>query len=244
MQALSKQFLEECPVEDGFRIRGKEMTRIEVFVDASFAFAVTLLVISFDAIPENFPEMVNAIKGIPAFAASVAMLIWIWHSHNIWSRRFGLEDAMTVFLSALLLIVVLIYIYPLRVMLGGLFSWITGQFLFSPFQYQSYQELRFMFVFMGIAFAAVCFTFLLMYRHALSRADFLLLDERERRRSATMVRNWAGCMVISLMPVALALTLPDGLVPLSGFSLILIGAWMPYSESLGRKARHSPENLE
>lgn len=235
MQELTQEFVDQCPVEDGFRIRGKEMTRIEVFVDAAFAFAVTLLVISFDAIPRNFPEMVNAIKGIPAFVASVAMLVWIWHSHNIWSRRFGLEDSMTVFLSAVLLIVVLIYIYPMRVMLGGLFSWLSGGFFYSPFEYSTYQELRFMFVFMGVAFAAVCLTFLLMYRHALRRASMLLLDATEKNRSATMVRNWAGCMIISLTPVLLGMTLPDSLISYSGFGLLLIAAWMPFSESLGQK---------
>lgn len=34
-------------------MRGLDMTQIEVFVDAAFAFAVTMLVISFDAIPRT-----------------------------------------------------------------------------------------------------------------------------------------------------------------------------------------------
>jgi hypothetical protein len=53
------------------------MTRIEVFVDAAFAFSITMLMISFDSIPASFAEMVLAIKGIPAFLLSVAQLIWI-----------------------------------------------------------------------------------------------------------------------------------------------------------------------
>ena len=83
-------------MEGGFRMRGLEMTRIEVFVDAAFAFAVTMLVISFDAIPTDFDELVDAIKSIPAFVAAVWQLVWIWYTHNKWSRRYGLDDARTV----------------------------------------------------------------------------------------------------------------------------------------------------
>ena len=40
MQALRREFLAQCPVDDGFRLRDVNMTRIEVFIDAAFAFAV------------------------------------------------------------------------------------------------------------------------------------------------------------------------------------------------------------
>ncbi len=40
--------LAELPTENGFRQRGMQMTRLETFTDAAFAFAVTLLVISVD----------------------------------------------------------------------------------------------------------------------------------------------------------------------------------------------------
>lgn len=42
--------LSNLPVRDHFRLRGEAMTRLETFVDAAFAFAVTLLVVSFDAV--------------------------------------------------------------------------------------------------------------------------------------------------------------------------------------------------
>ena len=94
--------------------RGREVTRIEAFVDAAFAFAVTLLVISFDAIPDSVPALVAALKGVPAFAASFALLAWIWWSHAAWSRRYGLDDGRSVLLSLLLVFLVLVYVYPLR----------------------------------------------------------------------------------------------------------------------------------
>ena len=104
-----------------FEMRGESMTRIEAFVAAAFAFAVTMLVISLDEMPANFDELVTATKQIPAFAASCASIIWIWYTHAIWSRRYGLEDGTSIFLSGCLIFLVLIYIYPLRLMMQGLF---------------------------------------------------------------------------------------------------------------------------
>ena len=71
--------------------RGREVTRIEAFVDAAFAFAVTLLVISLD-VPENARAMIEALKGVPAFAASFSLLAMIWWAHASWSRRYGLDE--------------------------------------------------------------------------------------------------------------------------------------------------------
>lgn len=51
---------------DGFWRRGVgTTTRLEAFVDAAFAFAVTLLVISVDSIPKSGAEMVDALKSHP-----------------------------------------------------------------------------------------------------------------------------------------------------------------------------------
>ena len=40
MRPLSQEYVDNCPREGEFRLRGMEMTRIEVFVDAAFAFAL------------------------------------------------------------------------------------------------------------------------------------------------------------------------------------------------------------
>ena len=148
MIPIDQAFLEQCPTEKGFRLRGINMTRIDVFVDAAFAFAITMLVISFDSIPQNFSEMVIAIKNIPAFIASVVQLVWICHTHNIWSKRFGLDNGMTVILSTSLLIVVLIYIYPLRIMNQGMMNLFTNSYLPNDFNLESIEELSMMFIFL------------------------------------------------------------------------------------------------
>ena len=231
MQTITPEFLDSCPQRDGFRQRGSEMTRVEVFVDAAFAFAVTLLVISFDAIPQTFAEMVIAIKMIPAFVTAVAQLVWIWYTHTLWCQRYGLDDGPTVWLSALLLTVVLIYIYPMRVLLEGLFMWISGGFFPSSFELTSLDELRFMFVFLSIVFTAVCGVFMAMYGYAYRRSDELLLNTHERNWTSKIIWEWAGCGGIALACALLAMLLPERLVPWCGFTYALIGVWMPLVES-------------
>ena len=227
MAPLTREFVEACPVEGGFRMRGLEMTRIEVFVDAAFAFAVTMLVISFDAIPTNFDELVIAIKGIPAFVMAVVQLVWIWYTHNRWSRRYGLDDAWTAVLSAALLIVVLIYIYPMRIMAQGMFSWFTDGWLPAGFALRSLRELALMFAFLGAGWIALCSVYVSMYRYAARMRDPLRLNPLELHETRTLQYLWTGAGAIGIVAITVALLVPERHVPLSGFSYLLLGAWFP-----------------
>ncbi|MCZ6500144.1 MAG: hypothetical protein O6844_06605, partial [Gammaproteobacteria bacterium] len=62
--------LDSLLVEDRFRLRGLEVTRLDTFIDAAFAFVLTLLIISFDEIQSTYAELMVAVKRIPAFACS------------------------------------------------------------------------------------------------------------------------------------------------------------------------------
>lgn len=203
------------------------MTRIDVFIDAAFAFAVTMLIISFDRIPQSYDEIVAAIKSIPGFIVAVIQLVWIWHTHSQWSERYGLRDARTVALSTALLIVVLIYIYPMRVMLSEMFSWLTAGYLPGNFSVESYEELPSMFVFLGCGFVAFCVVFLLMYRHAIVRKSELRLNEFETYQTETSALIWSGSAVIGVVSIVLALTFPPNLMPFAGFGYALVGVWIP-----------------
>lgn len=225
MTPLSQQYLDQCPVEGGFRMRGMEMTRIEVFVDAAFAFAVTMLVISFDAIPSSWDEIILAIKNIPAFAVAVAQLVWFWHEHSVWSKRYGLDDAMTVFLSALLLTIVLVFVYPLRIMASGMFGWLSKGYLPTSFHMNSWDQLTGMFIFLGVGFAAICLTFVLLYRYSARRRKPLRLDQSELFETHTVADIWGGFAVIALLSALVAIVLPPPWIPFAGFVYMLIGPW-------------------
>ena len=69
-------------------------------------------------------------------------------------------------LSAALLIVVLIYAYPMRIMAQGMFSWFTDGWLPAGFALRSLHELALMFVLLGVGWVALCSVYVLMYRYA------------------------------------------------------------------------------
>lgn len=100
-------------VVDGFRMRGREVTRLESFSDAIFAFALTLLIVSLE-VPKSFADLIDTMRGFPAFAVCFVVLVTIWNTHYKFSHRFGLDDATTRFLTCVLLFIVLFYVYPLK----------------------------------------------------------------------------------------------------------------------------------
>ena len=82
--------LDALPRLRGFRLRGTEMTRLETFIDATFAFAISMLVISAQQIPDNIQALLAAFKNVPTFICSIAVLGIYWRGHWLWSRRYGI----------------------------------------------------------------------------------------------------------------------------------------------------------
>src|SRR5215210_3380978 len=66
--------LDALPRLNGFRLRGLEMTRLEGFVDATFAFTITVLIIAGQQVPRDVETLLAAFRDVPAFAASIAVL--------------------------------------------------------------------------------------------------------------------------------------------------------------------------
>ena len=207
--------------------RGREVTRIEAFVDAAFAFAVTLLVISFDAIPDSVPALVDALKGVPAFAASFALLAMFWWAHASWSRHYGLDDGRSVLLSLVLVFLVLVYVYPLRIIFSSFFEFVTRGWIPSSLEVRTPSELRTLFLAYAVAWTTLGLVVVALYRHAWRLRDALELtrDERIALRGmiaahwmipATGVLAMAWIAIVSLAGLA-------ALSPFSGFAYGLMG---------------------
>lgn len=193
---------------DGFRHRGREVTRLEAFVDAAFAFSVTLLVISVDSIPDSMPALVAALKGIPAFAASFAMIAMFWNAHATWSRRYGLDDGVSKLLSLTLVFLVLVYVYPLRIQFGVMFGWISGGWLPFPVEVGSVADLGFMYLVYGLAFSTLSLCLAGLYAHARRRRAELGLDTHETAATAAEVAVWLYFVAVGGVSILLSLTLP------------------------------------
>jgi uncharacterized membrane protein len=145
--------------------RRHDISRLEAFSDAAFAFALTLLVISLD-VPRSYDDLIRTMLGLPSFACSFALLTWIWHEHNMFFRRYGLQDGLTVFINAVLLFVVLFYVYPLKFMFDSMFA----QFGASPgLQQMTLDQLARASAIYGLGFFVMFLMFALLYRRAYAR---------------------------------------------------------------------------
>lgn len=236
---LTPDKLQSLPVRDGFRQRGEEMTRLETFTDAAFAFAVTLLVVGGgDSVPTSFSEMADAMKQVPAFAASFANIMVFWHAHHVWSRRFGLESGGAVFLSLLLVFVVLVYVYPLKAIYSGAIEFFSAGYLETYFAIRSVEDLRALFVIFGAGYFSLSTVIVFLNRHALRHRDALMLSELEIFDTVSTIQLWVIHMVVPAISVLLALALPGSLVVLAGLFYAVFGILMPLNGI--RRARLRP----
>ena len=184
--------------EPGFHWRGAEVTRLEGFTDAVFAFAVTLLVVSLE-VPKTIPELFAAMHGFLAFGVCFALLANVWHEHYRFFRRYALESPWVVFLNCALLFFVLFYVYPLKFIFTALFD----RSEIEP------ADVRALFTIWSLGYAAVFSVFSLLYLHAWRIRAQLQLTPLEALRTRVSLSDQLAMVFIALLSTLLARTLPD-----------------------------------
>jgi uncharacterized membrane protein len=192
--------------EAGFRWRGHEVTRLEGFTDAVFAFAVTLLVVSLE-VPKTFPELIDAMRGFPAFGICFALLAVVWYEHYRYFRRYGLENWMTVILNCALLFCVLLYVYPLKFM----FTSAIGKVSYSA------DQIRMLFTIFSAGFCAVFAVLWMLYRYAWSCREELELTAVELLRTRKSMMDESAMVLLAVTSILVAQLAPISIVSLSAF---------------------------
>jgi uncharacterized membrane protein len=221
--------------------RRHEISRLEGFSDAVFAFALALLVVSVEA-PSSYAELIDRMLGGVSFACSFALLAWLWYEHNSFFRRFGLQDGYTILLNSLLLFVVLLYVYPLKFMFNSLFARFVPRI--KPPEPMELWELANTASIYSAGFIAIFVLFALLYRHALSRRDELALSDLEVFDARSNIGHHlisAGVGVIALVIASMA---PLGLAPVAPMAFCFMGpAHFIYGSRSGRNRRALEEQL-
>ena len=219
--------LDSLPMLKGFRLRGIEMTRLETFIDAAFAFAVTMLVISTGQVPNDVPSLLEAFKNVPAFLASIAVLSIFWRGHWLWSRRFGLEDGISILISWVMLVTILIFVYPLKLLFGGMFYFVTGHAVGQSIGAITAGQARVLFAVYALGITGIAVEVLLLNVRAWRLREALRLNEREQALTRGELVGWTVPASVGLVSLVLALSLPIQYIQWSGWIYLSLAVLSP-----------------
>jgi hypothetical protein len=229
--------LNNLPRLRGFRLRGIEMTRLETFIDAAFAFAISMLVIAAQQIPDNIQALLAAFKNAPTFVCSIAVLGIFWRGHWLWSRRYGLEDGVSILISWAMIVTILIFIYPLKAIFGAMWYFLSDGQVGQPFSLHTTEsQARTIFAIYSLGLIAISGEILLLNLRAWQLREPLRLNARERLVTGDEVTGWTIPVSVGIVALVLALTLPIEKVAWSGWVYFSMAILVPVHKwFLGRR---------
>lgn len=176
-----------------FKLRGAEITRIETFSDAVFAFSISLLVMALE-VPKTFHELKQILQSFIPFAATVSLVFLFWYQQNRFFRHYGLNNITIIILNATLLLLVLFYVYPLKFLFSLLYTMFTHINLFEKATAQgetilTEEEFPQLVMIYSAGYAAIWAVIYFMYKKAWSLRKQLKLDFFEQEDTRKQLRG-------------------------------------------------------
>lgn len=244
MDVLTDDFLGKCRRDGGRILRGESMTRIETFVDAAFAFSFTMLVISIDQIPRSPQELLLLSRDIPAFIISAGIIGSIWLAQTTWSRTFGLQDGVTVLLSLSLVVLVLIFVYPIKLMMQASVEYLSagamGMQLFDDIGWAN-NSVASLFVYFSLGLIALSIIIVSLYLNALRFRRQLVLSKFEIHFCEHACVSWIVVASTAVLSMVIALTVEEGRTALAGNVYSLLFFLIPLANELHLRYRPRPD---
>lgn len=170
------------------RFRPVETQRLDAFVDSAFAFAVSLLIIAGAEPLRSFADLLTALARIPAFAGGFALIILFWLAHRTWSSLSPTRDGWATALSLAVVFAVLVFVFPLRLLIETATHFLSGGVLPGQGLISSLAELRWTYVIYGVGFAILSGLYVLLFRQARRGLD--PSDTARIRDAASWSRTW------------------------------------------------------
>lgn len=217
--------------------RRHEHSRLEAFSDAVFAFALTLLVVSLE-VPQNYADLMKLMGGFLSFACCFTLLVWIWHEHNVFFRRYGLQDGLTIVLNGVLLFVVLFYVYPLKFMFDSMFRQFIPGLRPAGWERMELWQLGNASAVYALGFVILFVVFAALYWHAERQRDALGLTALDIFDARAFAGHHLVSAGVGLIALAWALLAPLYVVFVSPMFFALMGpAHYAYGRYNGKRRR-------
>jgi uncharacterized membrane protein len=240
IKSSSKQALRErLPLapqrEQLFRWRGTEISRLEGFTDAVFAFAVTLLVVALE-VPHTFEGLLDVVRGLPAFVICFTLLMTFWNAHFRYHRRYGLEDFFTRVTTMAILVLVLFFVYPLKFLFTMVTVNVFGLAMHDPPHLSDSGQIQTLYLIYGLGLGGVWGIYALLYAHALRQRDWLELTAAEVILTRAALAENLIYVGVCLLSILLAYTTSNYSLP--GYVYLLLGPLQAFSgRRYGKRAR-------
>ncbi|PZQ60174.1 MAG: hypothetical protein DI570_14925 [Phenylobacterium zucineum] len=208
--------------------------RLDQFVDAAFGFAVTLLVIA-GAQPANLADLQAALLNIPSSAAAFVLIVLFWQAHKVYGRLAPARGAIDTMLALTVVFMVLVYVFPLRLLMQAMFYWFSGGALPGQRIIGSFADLATLYQIYGIGFAVLSALYAVLFARAKARAgDAADADRIRSWRDAWLIcaASGVGSALLAQIPLAGIPWLP----PLT-YSFIPVAIWARERSLTVAKAR-------
>lgn len=196
------------------RGRPVESQRLDAFVDAAFAFAVSLLIIAGAEPLRSFDDLMAALARIPAFACGFALILLFWTAHRTWSGLSPARDGRSTALSLAVVFAVLVFVFPLRLLTETGTHFLSGGLLPGRGLITSFAELRWTYVIYGIGFSILSGLYVLLFRQA--RRAIGPENAEDRLAAGQWARTWTLSAATGLISAAVAST-----------ALLAAAPWLP-----------------
>lgn len=186
------------------KLKPAETHRLDAFVDAAFAFAVSLLIIAGGEPLRSFADLQTALLRIPAFAGGFALIVLFWLAHRTWSALSPARDGWATTLSLAVVFAVLVFVFPLRLLVETATHFVSGGLLPGRGLVSTFAELRWTYVIYGIGFSIVSGLYVLLFEQA--RRGIGASDAEADRHALEWSRTWMLAGVTGLVSAGIALS--------------------------------------
>ena len=130
--------------------------------------------------------------------------------HCPWHQRARLALRRSLRWRLVLVFLVLVYVYPLRLLFGTFFAWVTGGWLPMPLSdFSDVNDVVLMFIAYGVAFASMSACIAGLYVHAWNRRQYLKLTPAEAADVAGEIASYLFFILAGAVSVLIAWSLPD-----------------------------------
>lgn len=183
--------------------------RLDNFVDAAFAFAVTLLVIAGAEPLMALDDLRRALLRIPAFAIGFALIAMYWLGHRDFARLTDRRDGWTTAISLTIVFMVLVYVFPLRFLADSGLGFYSAGVLPGREVIASVDDVRWAFVIYGVGAALLSGLYVLLYHRVVRRGAAWGLPPAAVAQARDDRWGWIAVGGPPLLSVALSVIVTD-----------------------------------